>query len=56
VFKKPNEILANNIYGSYGLYPNRGFKIDFDADRIENTNKINSLKVNNWIDEDTRCL
>ena len=47
---------TNYFKGSYGTYPDRGYKIDFDSDRDLNEEKIEKLKAENWIDKDTRCL
>jgi hypothetical protein len=46
--------LTRSFNGKYGTYPSRGYYIDFNSDRVANSEKIKRLQAENWIDEDTR--
>ena len=47
---------TNGFTGRYGIYPSRGYVIDFTNDRVENIRKIKRLYENDWIDQDTRSI
>ena len=55
-FQDDSELKSNSFKGSYGVYPNQGYMVDFDSNRENNVKKIDILKKAHWIDHDTRCL
>jgi hypothetical protein len=50
-------VYAKGFKGQNGLYPHsRGYKIDLTGNRTLNKQKIDKLKNNKWIDQDTRAI
>lgn len=53
-FMYQQQTLTRSFTGKHGSYPDRGYFIDFTSNKAVNQEKINKLKSNKWIDQDTR--
>ena len=51
-----NKTDTRELRGTYGVYPNSGYLVDFDSDRTLNKQKLDALQLENWIDSDTRAI
>jgi len=56
IYKLEEETTRIVFEGDHGKYPDRGYLIDFNSNRTLNDFKIQQLKSENWIDEDTRSI